>query len=300
MSSSAKFAFIFNPTADRKRARRALEWLQSSVKKHFPKSEIFVSDNAGHATELAQNASRSFDAVIACGGDGTIQEVASGLIASGGTLGIIPMGSGNDFVKSTEISGKKETAMLQLLSAQSKPIDVISFEADGKAGICVNTLGMGFDGLINYESMRIKRWKGSLVYVLSVLRSVNKMKPVFMQILADGVTRNETLLLLSLANGSTEGGNFRIAPNARLHDGLIDIVMIKPVTRIGLLFRLGLFLFGQQHRSSKISTFRCREIEVEAEAGLPVHADGEHLGLEIKRMKARILPGSINLLIPSQ
>ena len=300
MPDQKKYAFIFNPSANRERSARALNWLQDYVTRLFPGSEIFVSSFAGSAILLAKQASSSFDAVIACGGDGTIQQVATGLIESCGTMGIIPMGSGNDFVKSAGISGNKETAIHQLLSAQSKPIDVISFEADGKNGLFINTLGLGFDGLINYESQKIKRWKGSLVYLFAVLRSANKMNPTVMQISVDGVSRSETLLLLTFANGSTEGGNFTVAPAARIDDSFLDIVMIKPVSRVGLLFRLGLFLFGQQHRSSKISTFQCKEISVTSENGIPVHADGEHLGLHVKQINARVLPGNINLLTASR
>lgn len=292
-----KFAFIFNPSADRERSTLRLNWLKKMVESRKMDAEIFVSSYPGHAVMLSKEAANSFDAIVACGGDGTIQEVARGMMDSSAYLGIVPLGSGNDFIKSAGISPKSEDAFLRLNESKTKSIDVIAYEADGVSGICINTLGLGFDGLINYEAKSIKNIKGSFVYTLAILNSLKKVTAIPFKIKSKTFSIEANLTLLTLANGGTEGGNFRIVPNADISDGLFDMVLIKQVSAFGILCRLGLFLIGQQHRSSKINVLQEDAVEIESEIGFAMHADGEHIGLEIKRVHARVLKSAIKLIV---
>jgi len=298
VQKNLRFAFILNPSADRKRAAVAEQWLKKMLDEHFPDSVLLVSESEKDAIRLARESATTFDAVIACGGDGTIQEVATGLAGQNATMGIIPMGSGNDFVKSAGISLNREKAILQLKTAKSLAVDLVHFNTESHSGVSMNTIGIGFDGMVNHETKKIKRFKGALVYLIAILKSASNMKPLHLKCTIDGEVIEEKLLMLTIANGKTEGGNFRIAPNASISDGWLDIVMIKPISTIGLFLRLLLFTIGQQHRSSKIKLLKCREISVESEDDMPVHADGEHVGLNIHKLHAKIEFDGVHLLVP--
>lgn len=299
MKPQPKYAFIFNPSANRSRARETHMWLQEQIEKEWPGSHIFVSGSERDAIKLASKAALRFDAVIACGGDGTIQEVVRGIHdKENSILGVIPLGTGNDFIKSAGISKSPATALKQLKSAVPADVDFVEFALDGKPGIMINTLGIGFDGRINHETKRVKWLKGPLMYTAAVLKSAFRLEPCDMNIIMDGKDESQTLVMLTLANGTTEGGNFKIAPNADITDGLLDVVMIKPMSVPGLFPRLGLFAIGKQHTSSKIKLHKCREIHIKSEKGMPVHADGENFGLHIRDVRARVVSGQLKMLVP--
>jgi len=297
MSTPLKISFIFNPSADRERNAQHLAWLRMMIAKHLGDSEIYVSEFKGHAVELSQIASQTCDIVVACGGDGTIQEVVQGIMGSSARLGILPMGSGNDFIKSAWIPRDKYKAFMCLLNPTFRSMDVIRYETENKEGICINTLGLGFDALINYETKTIKKFKGSFVYTLAVLKSLGKSKPTHFKISSDVLKMVSNLTMITLANGTTEGGNFKIAPQADISDGKFDIVLITEVSPLGILWRLVLFMIGQQHRSSKIRMFKSDEVIIESETGFAMHSDGEHIGLDVKHVNAKLLKSALEVVV---
>lgn len=269
------------------------------VELHFPGSEVIFSGSWDELPQRAKQLSVTFDAVIACGGDGTIQRTASALAGSECRFGVVPMGSGNDFSKTLGMSRNLDKAIEQLKNAEPAKTDLIRFGADGKPGVMINTLGIGFDGLANHETTQIKWLKGPLVYLMAALKASFKSRAVRFRIQMDGQEMEADLLMITLANGTTEGGSFRIAPMADPHDGLLNVVTIQPMTVLGLLLRLPLFLFRLQERSKKIRFHTCKKIEIRGMSPFAVHADGEQIGLEISTIEAEVMEGAITILKPS-
>lgn len=299
MINASKYAFVFNPSANRQKAAVSLSWLEQQVNKYWPESEVMVSGSPADAIQIAKEAANVYDAIIACGGDGTIQIAASTLKNQKTPLGIIPFGTGNDFIKSAGISPDTKTALQQLSTAIVKPVDILEYNIDGKTGIAINTIGIGFDAQINFQSKSFKKLQGKLVYPAAVAKSLTKIKAVDFLLDTDINQIHEQLIMITLANGTTEGGNFKIVPHADISDGVIDIAAIKPMNIAGILYRLGLLKLERHQNSDKIQYLKATKVHIRTSEPVFVHADGEHLSSGARDIQVHVLKHAIQLLVPS-
>lgn len=298
MINASKYAFVFNPSANRQKAAVSLSWLEQQVNQYWPESDVMVSGSPADAIQIAKEAANEYDAIIACGGDGTIQIVASALKKQKTSLGIIPFGTGNDFIKSAGISPDTKTALQQLSTAIVKPVDILEYSIDGKTGVAINTIGIGFDAQINFQSKSFKRLQGKLVYPAAVAKSLSKIKTSDFLLDIDGEQIDEKLIMLTLANGTTEGGNFKIVPHADISDGEMDIAAIKPMNIAGLLYRLGLLKLERHQGSDKIQFHKASKVNIQTSNPLFVHADGEHISSAATKIQVHVLKHAIRLLVP--
>lgn len=298
MSRKLSYAFLFNPTANRYRARQRLLWLREKTKEYWPNSEIFMSSGREDLHRLTKEMVLRFDVVVACGGDGTVNEVFHAAYKSDAILGVLPMGSGNDFAKAMGFSINPEVAIEQLRNSSPQKVDIVEYNANAHFAIMINTMGVGFDGLVNYEASRIKRVKGSLIYIFAALRASVKREASKFTIIADGTLTEKQLLMFTLANGSTEGGNFKVAPHANPFDGYLDVLSVKPMSFVNLLLLLPLFLIGKQSISHKISYIRAKKLSFVLETPQYVHVDGELIGDKIFTISAEVLQGAVRVLRP--
>jgi diacylglycerol kinase (ATP) len=248
---------------------------------------------------LTKEMVQKFDIVVACGGDGTVNEVFHAAYKSEVILGVLPIGSGNDFAKAMGFSTNPEVAIEQLRSSSPQKVDLVEYNANANKGIMANTMGVGFDGLVNFEASRIRRVKGSLIYILAALRASLKRKPSKFTIISDGALHEEHLLMLTLANGSVEGGNFKVAPHANPTDGYLEVLSVKPMNLINLLVLLPLFLIGKQQISRKVSYTRAKKLSFVMETPQHVHVDGEFIGDNIFTISVEVLTGAVSVLRPN-
>lgn len=265
-----------------------------------------VTDRPNQAMKLAEAAALTgFDRVVAMGGDGTVHQVINGLMrvntAQRPALGVVPLGSGNDFAFASKISMDAEVAMRQVLQGQIQPIDVGQITDDkGRRSYFINSAGMFLDAAINMESHRIQRMHGFFMYLMAALRSmVHHLAPTHVRITADGQVYDRHLLLLTLGNGPREGGGFVTSPAARNDDGLLDVVMIEPCSRL----MMGLMLLAAvrgRHGWFKWVTFgRFRSMTINASNAVPVHLDGElwaDYESDVRELDVQIIPCAIGLL----
>ena len=273
---SRRYCFIYNPAANPASSKVAVKLLRQRIASW--EAQWIVSSDKGDIERLSREAARQFDVVVACGGDGTVREVAAGMLGSEALLGVVPVGSGNDFSKNLGIGNNLEEAIRILGEGTTKRIDV---------GRCneihfLNTLGIGFDGLSNYYATRSGlpgRWK----YVWGALRSARKIAPFHATLTMDSRTEARPMLMVTLANGRIEGGMFRVAPEARIDDGLLDIVTVSAVSRILLPLLLPFFLLGVQQRLKAVEIFRADRLVIELDRPARIHADGE----VVKKMETR-------------
>jgi diacylglycerol kinase family enzyme len=244
-------------------------------------------------------AAEGFPVVGAAGGDGTIHEVANGLLRDGPTsaaLAVFPIGSANDYAHSLGL--EVEWWRRRRTPIELKPVDVGLVKApDGRQRYFVNTLGLGFSGAVNMESRRVHRLRGLARYCAALIRAlVSRFTHPLMKVTVNGQTRTAPTLSFSVALGQREG-SFRLSPHAVLDDGLFDFLHAGRVSRWDLVR-----FFPDMVRGTLPSDHpflwqgRCREVELESEAPLTVHIDGEFFCLpeqDVRKLEVEILPGRL-------
>ena len=291
-------AVILNPAADRGRAAGRREAIERGLAARGLVYELFVTHGPGHATELARAAVEAgASAVVAAGGDGTLNEVAQALVGTRVPLGAIPCGSGNDFVKALGIPADLEGALDVLARGRIREVDVGAVEAEG-AGTryFLNCFGAGIDGQIALDYKRMRFLRGELGYLWAAVLEVFRYRGVRARVVAEGFTYEGKVALLPLQNGPYAGGGFHVAPGAAPDDGLLDLVVVDDRSiprRIPLLkrFRDGTYLALPGTRRVRV-----REVEIELGRPLPAHFDGEILPEPVARLRAAVRPGALRVL----
>lgn len=278
MSSRTKL--IINPIANLGRA-----WAESSELRSRIESLDYidwsVTTNTGHATELAKQAAcQGYDLVVAAGGDGTMHEVLNGLMQLPAEdrpcLGVLPVGSGNDFAYANNISPDPNLALDQILNGQPTPIDIGCMSFNGQSCFFGNAIGIGFDTIVTVNSRRFKNFKGFAIYFLAVLQTmIFNYEPFHLKMQVDGEPWEKTLLMLALMNGKREGGGFHVTPHALPDDGKLDIMSIDKVNRLRMLRILPEVMKGTQFKLPDCTYRQLKHISISSDRPLYIHADGE-------------------------
>ncbi|MBA7600627.1 MAG: YegS/Rv2252/BmrU family lipid kinase [Calditrichaeota bacterium] len=228
----------------------------------------------------------------AFGGDGTANEVAQGLVGGNTPLAVIPYGTGNDFARSAGIPLGLAAAMDLLCQGTAAPIDV-GF-VNGR--YFVNAVGIGFDGRANYEAEQIKWLRGPLAILLAIFRTMRYWKAVPMTLTVDGRTISRTTYLVNIGNGPFVGGGLKLTPAARIDDGMLGVCHVADIAPIKIILNFGRLKTGTIDVLPEVTQLTGSNIIVESELPMPVHVDGEVLGLDIRKLDLRILPGAIQLV----
>jgi diacylglycerol kinase family enzyme len=298
--SQPEMCVIYNPASGRGRASRRLAALRRAWE---ARAAFWPTAAPGQAEELAGQAARAgFATVAAAGGDGTVHEVANGLLRADRpdvALAVLPSGSANDYAYSL---GLDPDWWRQPEGVASRRVDVGVVRAAGRSRYFVNGLGLGFNGLVTREARRIHRLQGLALYGLALLRTLSfhyALIPLSIQ-LDDEPERAEPTLALSLALGQREG-DFVVAPQAVLDDGLFDYIHVGPCRRRELLPLLpGLFLGrGLPSGRPRIWQGRCRRVRLRAASALTVHTDGELFCVaeeDVRELEVDLLPGALCVL----
>ncbi len=254
--------------------------------------EIAFTQAPLHATELARQAvAQGYSRIIAVGGDGTINEVARGLIHAPAALGIIPKGSGNGLARHVGIPLKPELALKNLFRSEPLPID--TFEINGR--LSLNVSGIGFDGFVAAQFASRKK-RGLSGYTQLVLKGYQAFDEFEVAITSDGEQRQCKAFVIAIANSSQYGNNARIAPSASVCDGKFNIVILRKIP----LYRLDLVpaFFGGKIRHSKWwDSFEAREVRLTLPSPVAYHVDGEAAGTA-HEFTISINASSLNMLIP--
>ncbi len=260
---------IFNPAAGKRRARHALNDLQ---RQYADRAVFLPTQQPGHASELArQAADEGFAVVAAAGGDGTVHEVANGLLESQQTntvFAVIPLGSANDYAYSL----KREQVVTPRL------VDVGIIRTNTRHRYFVNCLGIGFSGSVTAESRKIHWLQGRWLYGLATLRALwnhwNYVDLAF-SLFHEKPPLYQSTLMLSVMLGHREGG-FVMAPDAILDDGWFDIVQAGRLSRIEVLRLLARLSYrGLPRDHPKLLLARCQSLSITSYQPMPIHTDGE-------------------------
>lgn len=265
--------FIVNPAAGNGYALKIEEQLKQEMSRR--KLECcFVHTNApGHATQLAKEAvdSGSCSGVISVGGDGTAFEVACGLMNTSVPMGIIPAGTGNDFIKTVNLPKKPLEALEFILTHEPRPVDVGGLNDR----LFLNVCGTGFDvTVLDYTLAAKKYCRGLLPYLIGLIRGIAHYKPVHVRFTTDGHTEEREVLICSIANGRYFGGGIAICPEASADDGLLDIVIAEHQPRWKIPFLVPTLLMGGIDKFSFTTHKRCKEAHLSSK-GMRLNIDGE-------------------------
>jgi diacylglycerol kinase (ATP) len=272
--------FILNPnsgTNSPQRRARIVADLQS-----IPNSKVWITEYVNHASKLTQQAvTEGAEKIIAIGGDGTINEVASALLYSSIPLGIIPMGSGNGLARHLGIPLSFKKAVDRAINGQQITIDAGKW--NDRPFFC--TAGIGFDAYVaSHFASRGKR--GFLNYIYSSLILLYNYKPV-------NIKEFGPVFSFTVANANQFGNNAYISPNSDLQDELLEVIRVKPSNLFHIIF-LGISLFSKKlHLNSRSEVSTVKSLTFHTTIGIPYHLDGESLLIENEKNLVSILPSSL-------
>lgn len=297
-----KVKIILNPMADMGNSWRVARDLRSITEQH---GEVDWSGTVypGHGIELAkQSGEQRYDMVIAMGGDGTVHEVINGIMEipedKRPILGVVPVGSGNDFAHAIGVPTKSDHALVHALQGEASRVDLgLMTDEYGKTEYFDNTLGIGFDAVVTIRSHRLPVLRGFIMYLTAVVQTIFlNHNPMTMQIETEDQTWEQSNLLLTVCNGPREGGGFMIAPEAKIDDGILHYAMIKKVSR-PMMFRLiPEVMRGTHGRFKQVIMGACRKMIVSADRPMYIHADGEiysGFGTDVRKVAFEILPKAL-------
>ncbi len=293
-----KFIIILNPWAGRGAGRRDKARIEAALAEHGLTYDLALTDRPGDATEIARRAADTHDVIVAAGGDGTVQEVVNGLMqAAGGarppTLGIVPIGSGDDFTYALGFKRHAvEEAVKRLAENRQRAVDV--GRVNGR--YFVNEVAVGFAALATIESQKVKLALGQFVYLVGLSRAMIKYPSPRMHLRWEGGEVQDNLLMASIANGRRTGGQFLIAPTSNIADGLFDLVFAGALSRLRIGRLLPKVARGTHLSDAAVMLRRTPWVTIEAPSGIPVHADGEILGVDIQRLDIEILAGGVTVI----
>lgn len=277
-NSSKKILLIINKFAGHGKSRhRKIKTAVSWLKSHAANIEFAYTDYPGHATELASiAASKGFDIVVAVGGDGTMNEVAQGLIGTSTPMGIIPMGSGNGLARDLGIPMDMIKSARLLVEGSIKQIDVC--RVNNQRFLC--TSGVGFDAQVA-DKMAKSSSRGFLRYIQLTIQESIAFKPFKIKMKVNDILIEKPVFLVTFANARQFGNNAYIAPFASISDGLIDVIVVNPFNKIWLpVFGIGLFL-GIIPKLPFVDCYKAKQVEMEFANTNIYHFDGEPGKLDI-------------------
>jgi diacylglycerol kinase (ATP) len=288
-----KALFIINPISGGKKKDGVPELIEKYLDTNLFKPVIVFSDGVSHARQIAKEAVDKFDLVVAVGGDGTVNEVASAIVGSNTTLGIVPFGSGNGLSRFLNIPMDAQKAIQTLGTGKTVSID--SAKLNGQPFF--NMAGMGFDAHISEVFSHTKK-RGFITYIKSSIREVISYKPQNYHLEIDGKIYDREAFMLSFANSSQYGNDAHISPQASVQDGLLDVCIIKrfPLWRF---FEMGIRMMTKTtDRTKYVEIIRGRHILVKRDAPGPLHLDGEP---QIGGTEAEIelIPHSLKVIVGS-
>ncbi len=311
-ASDREYFVIFNPMAGRGRsgASGIRERIETGFQTVGAKAHLVATRARGHAVELAERAvAEGWPAVVAVGGDGVVHEVANGLMRSAGDgpsipLGIVPVGSGNDFVKRLEIPRHRPIdAIRKLVAATARGVDIgmVTHTAGGGAPEGVwyfaNGVGLGFDAQVAQHSSRVKRLRGVMIYAWGVMKTLSDLRSPKIRVIVDGgEIADRELILATVSNGPCHGGSFWLTPDARIDDGVFDILIADARSLPEVLMLLPLVPFGKHVGGRAVELHRGKRVEIRSDVRLPIHADGELVAEWVNELTIDILPGRLTVL----
>ncbi len=308
---------ILNPSSGRGRAARLKATFQNALSAAGIRFDYVETAAQGQGIELARQAAMDgYGTIVAVGGDGTVNEVVNGLMQatqagkSESRLAIISVGSGNDFAHTVGIAQDPTLAAETIARQKSRQCDVGHVRIHTASGDSTGTIeryfnnnfGIGLDPQVTLESFKIKRLSGIALYGLAALRALWKYQPPALQLqweTGDGEIqeRQTPILLASVGNTPRSGGGFHLAPNARIDDGLLDLVMADAMPRWQVLQLLPKAIPGKHLDDPAVKVVLIRSLRISAGSPFPLEMDGEVITQSAIAVELTVQPGRLQVIV---
>ncbi len=308
---SNTYKIILNPTSGNGNGLKAIPQIEKLLNQHQLSFDLVRTERVGHAIELTRQAVRDgCNAIIAAGGDGTVNEVINGLVQcqlEGLTippLAVLAVGRGNDFAGSMGIPADLEGGVQALIDDQRRTIDIgkVTGGVYPEGRYFGNCVGIGFDAITTIEVHKLPRWGGFLAFLAAVLKTVflyNKAPLATTQY--DDKTLTQRSLLISIMNGRRLGGGFYMAPNSQPDDGLLDLCIAEQMSSLAVIKMIPHFTRGDQATQPSIKTGQAAHITITAVDGpLPAQTDGEIICVDGTRLEIEVLPRQLEIIVTKQ
>ncbi len=284
---------ILNPAADRGRAGARREELRSVLAQAGVAAEVSLTERPGHAVELARDAVRAGAKVVAAaGGDGTIHEVAQALVGTEAALGVLPMGSGNDYIRVLGVPKDLAGAAAVLAQGKARTVDV----ADVNGQFSLNSFGMGVEGQIAADYKRMRFLKGEIGYLYATILEVVRFRAFRAEVEGDGWTFAGKLLSVSVMNGPYAGGGYHLAPQAHVDDGVLDVGLIGNYPRLVRFVVLPKTRDGTYLNLARVHAKKAERVKIRSDRPLPVHMDGELLPEPVQEIEVSLRPQALGVV----
>jgi YegS/Rv2252/BmrU family lipid kinase len=273
---NGRLFFIINPQANNGRAKRYWAAARSELEARGVDFRFAFSRDADDVGRLARQAVNEGCALVTgVGGDGTLSHVAGALAGTEAALGILPAGTGNDFARCLKFPLEPSAACEVLLHGKDRLLDLGRY--NGR--VFLNVTGAGLDAAVVADANRLKRYFGSLSYLVALVKQLLFYRPCTLKVTLDDQQFATRAWLVSIANGRYYGGGMKIAPQADCDDGLADVVVVGQMHRLKFLTTFPKVYAGKHVFMPQVHFYRAGRICVESNSSLPVHTDGDSAGL---------------------
>jgi diacylglycerol kinase (ATP) len=290
---------IVNPIAGGGRGRKALDQALPVFRELGVDPVVCVTASGSEVTGVTRQAvADGADLIVAVGGDGHLAAVGEGLVGTDSPLGILPAGSANDYARIIGMPHHNLRAAVEaILSGQPRTVDALSVTNASTNRIFLNVLGTGFDAVVAHTAGRIPFLRSGGRYILAIVRELPRYRATSLEFTVDGSRHTINAMMIAIANGHSYGGGMRIAPNAALDDGKLDICIVGEVSKLQFMRAFPRVFKGTHVTHPAVTMMRGVDIEIDADQQLPLVGDGELVrGLPAR---VRVVPNALSVVFPS-
>lgn len=300
-----KLLYIVNPIAGKGRGKKVISKIKQFHNGSNGKYKIIITKFPKHASQIAKENSGNGDLIISVGGDGTLNEVINGLnLENKNKVAVLPIGTGNDFASNFKYGKSVKDNLIRISKYRNNlvSVDIGSVEFQDKEKtvkntLFINSLGIGFDAYVAYLNQNNKLLSGMSSYIVAVFRALTNLDNIKMDIGLSEMNIDGEKLLLAIGNGKTSGGGFYLNPNAKIHDGFLDLTVIDKInSRLRLIRKLPLALFNKIETIPEVSMYKFKILEIDLERPYYVHTDGEIISDSVTSLEIKSVGSAINFV----
>ncbi len=291
-----KLLMLTNPRAGRSRGTAVAEKSLDLFRQHGITVETVFSEYPGHLVEIAaREVNGSWDGIVALGGDGTLFEVINGMMQGNPELplplGVLPAGTGNSFSRDLAIRTHAD-AMDKIIAGHTRPVDLGECLCADRRFVFINILGFGFVADVAQKAWSYRRW-GALNYVIGVFIITKNLQSYPLEMEIDGQSFRRDNIFVEISNSQKTGGDMIMAPDAKIDDGLLDVVVLNKVSRLRLLSALPKIFKGTHLQMQEVEHFTARNMTFRTTPAKALTPDGEIAGST--PISISVLPGKIRI-----
>lgn len=293
-----KHLFILNPAAGKGKTLKLIPAIEGYFSAFKGEYAIEITEYPGHATEIAARYSAKGEIrIYSVGGDGTLNEVLNGMAGSTAALGVIPAGSGNDFIKSVQHDIDTDDILSRTIEGDARSIDMA--RVNGK--YFVNISSLGFDAQVAHMTLHFKKLpliSGKVAYTMGILTTILQRKSNLLEIKTNDNVIKADALLVAIGNGRYYGGGMMALPKADITDGLLDICLVNNVSMLKILRLFPLYMKGLHEKIKEVSFYKGRKLEIKSAEPIAINMDGEIS--VVSEAVFEIVPNALSFIFPKK